>query len=202
MTMVPVFEFVTGLFKPVTKLVDEIFTSDEEKNNFKLEMKKIQESQMTKALDFQKELMNKQAAVIQGEVSGNWLQRSWRPILMLTFGFIVVYQFFIAHLLSFWMEWPDFEIPDRFWTLLEIGIGGYVAGRSIEKIVPKVIEANAKKKEAEVRAQVLTEEVKKLGTEDLSAKDMKRLARIRKREERLIRGRERREKRQMEQGEA
>lgn len=195
-----IFEFVSGLFTPVTKLIDELDTSEEERNEFKLKMKQIQESQMTKALDFQKELMTQQAASIQGEISGNWLQRSWRPILMLSFGFIIIYQFFIAHLIRFWAQdaWPDFEIPDQFWTLLEIGIGGYVAGRSIEKIVPKVMEGNAKKKEAEAQVQVLKEEVEKLQTEDLSAKEMRQLARIKKREQRFLRGKNRREKRRRE----
>ena len=197
-----VFEFVSGIFGPVSNLVDEIVTSDEERNDFKLKMKQIQESQMTKALDFQKDLMNQQAAAIQGEISGNWLQRSWRPILMLSFGFIVIYQYFISPLIAgFVDDWPEIEIADQFWTLLEIGIGGYVAGRSIEKIVPKVMEGNAKKKEAEVKAQVLTDEVQKLKTEDLSGKEMKRLARIKKREQRLIRGMERRERRRQRRAE-
>ncbi|MCS7280543.1 MAG: hypothetical protein NZ583_02795 [Desulfobacterota bacterium] len=30
---------------------------------------------------------------------------------------------------------PSLEIPPDMWTLLEIGIGGYVVGRSAEKIV-------------------------------------------------------------------
>jgi len=193
-----IFEFVTGLFDPLTNLIDEVVTSEDEKNKYKLKMKKIQESQMTKVLDFQRDLMNQQAAAIQGEISGNWLQRSWRPIIMLSFGFIVVYQFFIAQLISgFVADWPEFEIPDQFWTLLEIGIGGYVAGRSIEKIVPKVMEGNARKKEAEVKAQVLTEEVARMKTEDLSAKEMRKLSRIKKREQRLLRGMERREKRRL-----
>jgi len=196
-----VFEFVTGLFGPITNLVDEIFTSEEEKNDFKLKMKQLEENQMTKMLDFKKELMNQQAASIQGEISGNLLQRSWRPLLMLAFGFIIVYQYFLAHLINYWVtDVPEFEIPDQFWTLLEIGIGGYIAGRSIEKIVPKVMEGNARKKEDEAKVQVLTEEVEKLKTEDLSAKDTKKLARLKKREERFIRGKKRREARKNKRG--
>ena len=35
-----------------------------------------------------------QREVLITEARGNWLQRSWRPILMLAFGFIVVYAYF------------------------------------------------------------------------------------------------------------
>ena len=56
------------------------------------------------------------------------------------------------------------------------------------------MEGNAKKKEAEAQVQVLKEEVDKLQTEDLSAKEMRQLARIKKREQRFLRGKNRREK--------
>lgn len=53
---------------------------------------------------------------------------------MLSFGFIVIYVKFVGPLF-------DLRIPvleDEFWTLLQIGIGGYVVGRSAEKIADKI----------------------------------------------------------------
>jgi hypothetical protein len=33
------------------------------------------------------------------------------------------------------------DIVNMRWTLLQIGLGGYVAGRSLEKITPKIADA-------------------------------------------------------------
>jgi hypothetical protein len=73
------------------------------------------------------------STLISNDQKGNWLQRSWRPILMLGFGFIVMYSKFIAPAFGL----PNTELEHDFWTLLEIGIGGYVIGRSAEKITEK-----------------------------------------------------------------
>ena len=71
-----------------------------------------------------------QTEIILAEAKGNWLQRSWRPILMLAFGFIVIYVKFLAPLFD--LKIPELE--NEFWNLLQLGIGGYVIGRSAEKI--------------------------------------------------------------------
>ena len=75
-----------------------------------------------------------QTDVIIAEAKGNWLQRSWRPILMLSFGFIVIYVKFIAPLFD--LKIPELE--NEFWNLLQLGIGGYVVGRSAEKIADNI----------------------------------------------------------------
>lgn len=77
----------------------------------------------------QGDLTKHMAATITSEASGNFLQRSWRPITMLVFLGLVVFDSFglLANPLS----------PEM-WSLLKIGLGGYVGGRSLEKIVAKV----------------------------------------------------------------
>jgi hypothetical protein len=49
---------------------------------------------------------------------------------MLAFGFIVIYVKFLAPLFDFKIP----ELENEFWNLLQIGIGGYVIGRTGEKI--------------------------------------------------------------------
>ena len=49
-------------------------------------------------------------------------------------GFIVIYVKFIAPLFD--LRIPELE--NEFWNLLQLGIGGYVIGRSAEKIAEKV----------------------------------------------------------------
>jgi len=67
-----------------------------------------------------------QSSVINSEASGNWLQRSWRPVTMLSF-LILIYlnQFGILTI----------PLSADIWDLFKIGLGGYVGGRTIEKAV-------------------------------------------------------------------
>ncbi len=114
----------SNVFKGVSDLLDDLITNDEERLDAK---RKIFETLKQREL----ELQRMQADVIIAEAQGNWLQRSWRPILMLAFGFIVVYCKFIGPLF-------DLRIPvleNEFWNLLQIGIGGYVIGRTGEKMI-------------------------------------------------------------------
>lgn len=89
-------------------------------------------------LEKQGQLAELQGAVqvIVAEASGNVLQRSWRPILMLTFGGLVVAR---------WFGWTAPNLaPEEYshlWNIVELGIGGYVIGRSVEKTVPAIAEA-------------------------------------------------------------
>ena len=131
--MKKIIEFFGGsVFKDVGKVLDDLFTSDEERINAKNQVFKIlQEKEL--------QLQKMQTDIILSESKGNWIQRSWRPILMLAFGFIIIYCKFLA--LLFRLPVPDLE--PEFWNLLQLGIGGYVVGRSGEKIM-QVYAANKK----------------------------------------------------------
>tara|TARA_R110001592_G_scaffold48444_1_gene152496 strand:+ start:60 stop:452 length:393 start_codon:yes stop_codon:yes gene_type:complete len=119
--------FSGGLVTEVGKVIDNLFTSDEERLNAKNEVFKVLQEQQLK-------LQQLQTEIILAEANGNWLQRSWRPILMLSFGFIVIYVKFIAPLFSL----PIPPLEDEFWDLLQLGIGGYVVGRSVEKVAKNI----------------------------------------------------------------
>ena len=126
--MKKILEFLGGnVIKEVGNIIDNLFTNDEERINAK---NKIIQVLKEKELELQK----MQTDIIIAEAKGNWLQRSWRPILMLSFGFIVIYVKFIAPLFD--LRIPELE--NEFWNLLQLGIGGYVIGRSAEKISEKI----------------------------------------------------------------
>ena len=74
--------------------------------------------------------------IIVAEAQGvSWMQRNWRPLTMLTFVFIIANNYIIVpYAVAFGLEVPMLEIPAGMWGLLTVGIGGYVAGRSYEKI--------------------------------------------------------------------
>ena len=100
------------------------------------------------ALKLKNELAQLDYSIIKSEIEesakvlvaeaqgGSWLQRNWRPVLMLIFTYIIAHNYIIAPILK--MIWPSFivlEVPPDLWQLLKIGIGGYIVGRSGEKIV-------------------------------------------------------------------
>ena len=119
--------FSGGVIKEVGKVIDNLFTTDEERIKAKNEVFKVLKEQ-------QLELQKLQTEIILAEANGNWLQRSWRPVLMLAFGFIVIYVKFIAPLFSL----PIPPLENEFWNLLQLGIGGYVVGRSVEKVAKNI----------------------------------------------------------------
>ena len=119
--------FTGGLVKEIGNVIDKLFTTEEERLKAKNEIFKVLQEQ-------QLELQKLQTEIIVTEANGNWLQRSWRPILMLAFGFIVIYVKFIAPLFSL----PIPPLEDEFWNLLQLGIGGYVVGRSVEKVAGNI----------------------------------------------------------------
>lgn len=69
--------------------------------------------------------------IITAEATGeSWLQRNWRPILMLWFAGLVG-----AHWLGFTPENMDSTVVNSLLDIVQVGIGGYVVGRSGEKIM-------------------------------------------------------------------
>lgn len=121
------------IVKDVGDVVDNLSTSVEEKRRVKNELAKI-------VFDGLGRLQDAQRDVLVTELSGSKLQRSWRPILMIAFGAIVVLRYGIYPILrAFMHELPELpELLPDFWGLLKIGIGGYIIGRSTEKVADKV----------------------------------------------------------------
>ena len=76
------------------------------------------------------------ASIVKAEAAGeSWLQRNWRPILMLTIVSIIFNNYVLAPYLSLFTDKVAIiDLPGGLWALLNVGVGGYVAGRSGEKI--------------------------------------------------------------------
>ena len=132
-----IFSVVKGLVSPITDLIDNLHTSTEEKLQLRNELKTLENELALQQLKTYETTLKAQSSIITAEAKGDsWLQRSWRPITMLTFLVLVVCDSF--GLLSF-------RLTESAWTLLQIGLGGYVGGRSIEKVA-KVIAPVIEKK--------------------------------------------------------
>lgn len=75
------------------------------------------------------------AGIIKSEAeSQSWLTSNWRPILMLTFGALIVAR---------WLGWAAPNITEsemlKLWDIVQLGLGGYVIGRSVEQIVKTAV---------------------------------------------------------------
>ncbi|WP_434361039.1 holin family protein [Parasalinivibrio latis] len=125
-----VWNVLSGLVSPITELIDELHTSDEERLAIKAKMLELQMNLATQVMDYEARLIEAKTQVITAEANGgSWLQRSWRPVTMLAFLALVVADSF--GLLAF-------RLAPQAWTLLQIGLGGYVVGRSVEKVMPSI----------------------------------------------------------------
>ena len=122
---------ITPLITAVSAAADKTLGLFTKKEEVKAEIQKAAETAAAAMLEAQK-------IIIAQEAAGNFLQRSWRPIIMLAFGFIIIYAYFLQPAF-----FPDAihvaeTLPDQFWSLLNLGVGGYVIGRSAEKIADKI----------------------------------------------------------------
>ena len=131
-----VWDFLSGLVEPVTNLIDDMHTSEEERLQVKARLFEMQSTMAAQVLDYETRLAEAKTKVITAEAQGaSWIQRNWRPITMLTFLALVVADTFGL---------TQFRLAEEAWTLLQIGLGGYVVGRSAEKVIPKVTEVMKK----------------------------------------------------------
>ena len=73
--------------------------------------------------------------IIAETKSQSWLARNWRPILMLVIITIVANNYVIFPYVSlFTTKVTMLTLPDHLWSLLKIGVGGYIVGRSAETV--------------------------------------------------------------------
>ena len=98
---------------------------------------KAQAAALTQLMEHQHEIEKAAGQIIRTEAaSSHWLAANWRPLTMLTFTGLIV------------ARWFGFAAPElseaeylALWDIVEIGIGGYIVGRSAEKIVPSLAQA-------------------------------------------------------------
>lgn len=103
------------------------------------ELKRLELQQALQAavLERTSEIERAAAEVVKAEAQGqNWLQRTWRPITMLVF---------VALIVARWLGWsaPNLSQAEalKLWDIVEIGLGGYVIGRTAEKVLPGLVDS-------------------------------------------------------------
>jgi hypothetical protein len=89
----------------------------------------------TELLKSSTEQLKAAASIVEAEAKAGWFSASWRPLLMYVLIFILVWNYIIGPVIKLMIGTViTFELPGDVWTLLQIGLGGYVVGRSGESI--------------------------------------------------------------------
>tara|TARA_R110000803_G_scaffold4714_9_gene15784 strand:+ start:1717 stop:2121 length:405 start_codon:yes stop_codon:yes gene_type:complete len=128
--MIGIQDLIAGIFKPAAELIDELHTSEDERLTAKGHLLDVQAAAMQRVFDYEKSTLEAQANIVSSEASSeHWLTATWRPITMLTMLTLVVGDA---------MLWLPNPLSEDAFSLLQIGLGGYVVGRSAEKIIKVV----------------------------------------------------------------
>ena len=96
-------KLLSDLVGEIGSVVNTLSVSSKEK-------KQIEADLLAAVARQEEELRRSQASIIGAEAQGNWLQRSWRPVIMLVFAAIV--------LAGTFFNLPILDDTSRFWDLL------------------------------------------------------------------------------------
>ncbi len=116
----------------ISSWIDQVVEDKDEANRLKAD---LQKTWVVQNMGIIQQTLDAQTQTLTAEIQGkSWLQRNWRPLLMLTFTYIILHNYVLTPVLGL----PSVLIPPDMWQLLKIGVGGYVIGRSAEKILPQL----------------------------------------------------------------
>ncbi|MFN9974549.1 MAG: 3TM-type holin, partial [Phycisphaerae bacterium] len=114
----------------VSKVVGNFFPDPQEKA-------KAEAEAMRQLLAAQSEIQAAASEIVRTEAaSQHWLAANWRPLTMLIFVGLIV------------ARWLGYSAPNIsegevliLWEIVKVGLGGYVVGRSVEKVAPQIVAA-------------------------------------------------------------
>ncbi len=123
---------IQALLPLIGGALDKIFPDKGEAMQHKAKLMELAQAGELKELESQAQIITAEAQ------SEHWLTANWRPLTMITFVVIIANNYILYPYLSlFWSDAPSLAIPPDMWDLLKIGLGGYVVGRSGEKMIGK-----------------------------------------------------------------
>lgn len=119
-----------GVLAPILgNVIDKVFPDTEKRDMAKIEIMGELQKQAGEIEKAAAGIINTEAA------SKHWLAANWRPLTMLTF---------VALIVARWLGWTADNMSEaeylELYDLMKIGLGGYVIGRSAEKIAPSLID--------------------------------------------------------------
>ena len=127
---------ISSLAGPLGTVAERYFDNKDDQAAFKNAVE-------LEILKNQKSFEDLSANIVLAEAkSEHWLTASWRPFTMILFALVIAINILIIPYVVLPILWmfglpvPEFmAIPDQVWNLITIGLGGYVGGRSGEKMM-------------------------------------------------------------------
>ena len=122
------------------KVIDRLWPDPAKKAEAQLELLKLAQTGELAQLAAATDLAKLGATVVNTEAgSSNFLASSWRPVTMLVFTALIVAR---------WFGWAAPNLAEaeylKLWDIVQLGLGGYVIGRSVEKVAPAIAGALGK----------------------------------------------------------
>lgn len=112
------------------KVIDRLWPDPAQRDQAKLALLELAQKGELAEFTGRAEIVKTEAA------STHWLAANWRPLTMLTFAALIVAR---------WFGWAAPNLSEaeylKLWSIVEFGLGGYVVGRSVEKIAGPVADA-------------------------------------------------------------
>lgn len=117
-----------------TALIDRLFPDKDKADQAKIQL-------VTMLQNGELQELAARSGIIQAEAaSEHWLAATWRPVTMLVF---------VGLITARWFGWAAPNLSEaeylKLWSIVELGLGGYVIGRSGEKVLPQIAAMLAKK---------------------------------------------------------
>ena len=126
--MLPVLQAVAPLAKILFNTVDKAVADKDLAAKLKADLQ-------TQMLQSHTQELTAAARVIEAEAKAGWFASSWRPLLMYVLIFILIWNYVLGPVILFFFKASiTITLPGDVWTLLQIGLGGYVVGRSAESV--------------------------------------------------------------------
>ena len=103
----------------VLDIVDNVVEDKDEANRLKFEIQH-------QLIENKSSELEAAAKIVLAEAQGGWLQRNWRPLLMVTFAGLIV-----THWFGFTAPNIPESVQNSLLNIVMVGVGGYVVGRTI-----------------------------------------------------------------------
>ena len=121
---------VTAALDVGGKLIDRLWPDPAQKAQAQIALLELAQKGELAEFSARAEIVKTEAA------SSHWLAANWRPIVMLVFCGLIVAR---------WFGWAAPNLSEaeylKLWSIVEFGLGGYVVGRSVEKIAGPIASA-------------------------------------------------------------
>lgn len=126
--------WLTLVMPGIMSLIDRLFPDKQKQDEAKLEMMKVLNEAAAQQAEADARKMEAQASVIVSEAnSQSYAARNWRPHLMYCLMLTYPVNWVLFPILrAFGVDIPQLPIPTEYWTVLSIGLGGYIGNDMVK----------------------------------------------------------------------